>query len=104
MTHTPGPWIAENCENGTPKESTLCTVAWIEDWRVGFETDRPGGNYRDSEFAHAAADARLIAAAPALYEGLREIWIEAENGAKTVSLNAWLKAEAALALVEKDET
>ena len=70
--HTPGPWMFELYE--PEKKTEVCTIAHVGDYRVGFETPGyPGGNYRDSEFGHDEADARLMAAAPAMLEALE--WI-----------------------------
>ena len=56
---TPGPWIAAQYEQGRER---IATVATIGDWIVGPE--RP--DYDDH--GSAEHDARLIAAAPTLYD------------------------------------
>jgi hypothetical protein len=66
--HTPGPWRAEKYD----ATSTLVTVCVIGDWRVGAESHRAGGNYRDFDYGSEEADARLIAAAPCLLSVVRD--------------------------------
>ena len=70
--HTPGPWVAE-CDPSN-NNSEIATIAWVADWCVGIPTPGyPGGNYRDTEYGLAEADARLIAAAPDLLKALRSV-------------------------------
>lgn len=56
VAHTPGPWIAD----GMDKESLIVNSQWGEVARV-----QGNGDYRQRD-----ANARLIAAAPELVEGL----------------------------------
>ena len=67
---TPGPWVTARDNDG---DNSLCiaTIAWVADWCIGIPTPGyPGGNYRDARYGTNEADARLIAAAPALYDAL----------------------------------
>lgn len=66
-THTPGPWQIDDC---TPGESTgLRFEVGTKDSVIARTTDG---------WKEAHANARLIAAAPAMYEALREILHEAD--------------------------
>lgn len=96
MKHTPGPWMFEFYE--PEKKTEVCTVAHVGDYRVGFETPGyPGGNYRDSEYGHEEADARLIAAAPTLLEALKGL-VEAFPG----PVDDWRYADARAALASAE--
>jgi hypothetical protein len=70
-THTPGPWQIEDC---TPGESTgLRFEVGTKDSVIARTTDG---------WKEARANARLIAAAPEMYEVLSEVLIEYEAEAK----------------------
>ena len=79
MTHTPGPWKAMG---DTVQLGTLCFVASTNE-------DYPMGE----------ANARLIAAAPALYEALMAVMVQTKH-TRNWSAEMWTQARAALALVE----
>lgn len=64
-THTPGPWYVRPGENYYHVHGKV-QVALVENWIV----------------ENPKANARLIAAAPAMYEMLREVLVEYEAEAK----------------------
>jgi hypothetical protein len=72
---TEGPWVAYDDNETLPRGSAeVATVASVGGWIVGVPTPGfPGGNYRDIESGTEEADARLIAAAPELYEALKTL-------------------------------
>jgi hypothetical protein len=78
MTHTPGPWVAE-CP--MDDKSDLATIAHCGEWRIGFHTGVPGGNYRDGLHGSDEADARLIAASAELLEACEAMieWDDREH-------------------------
>ena len=97
--HTPGPWIAEACSSHKEmSQSTPATVAWVGDYRVrvGIETGVKGGNYRDGLHGDEMADAHLIAAAPEMYEALRDLIAVKPNS----DAPEWVAARAAIAKAE----
>jgi hypothetical protein len=67
--YTPGPWVARAQGNGDMLVATVCQVA---DWFVGPEFEDAYSVSYDEHGAHED-DAKLIAAAPELYEALREL-------------------------------
>ena len=70
-THTPGPWVSEDC---TPGESVgLCFAIKSKHTIVARTTDG---------WKEARANARLIAAAPEMHQLLGEILLEYEAEAK----------------------
>ena len=88
-THTPGPWNAWCCkendtgggifqDTNTENPRMICRIA--KEKRVIHEDKR-----KSDDFVHSAEDeanARLIAAAPAMYKILREILIDYKSDAK----------------------
>lgn len=86
--HTPGPWEVTGTE--------ISTVA--KPWRIVAHV--VPADHRTAPNANAEANARLIAAAPELYEAL-SLYITdvADNGLPPTQLAAWEAARAALAKV-----
>lgn len=100
MKHAPGPWSLGSDEHGD--EYRLCIVQ-NKSWRGQQFIARaePYGSHEGLD--EAEANARLIAAAPALYEALEDIrkavhahW----NDASLVDNEVMDRVDAALALVE----
>lgn len=93
--HTPGPWRAHDDGFVTTDDDAAVRIC---------EVDREGAD----DPATATADARLIAAAPAMYEALRELLEVSVNMGRPVDPAEWRAkkteaergARAALALVE----
>ena len=93
--HTPGPWTAIAKRNPDPSEGThwiQCKLGALGYWR-GHKQD-----HDDSKWILNEADARLIAAAPEMYEAL--IALLADPGADYIKTTAWDKARAAIAKAE----
>lgn len=89
MSHTPGPWSLERDYNGVPEfvfggDTCVCDF--------GIEAPKP-------------EDARLIVAAPELFEALRDIYaaLVIEEISAETRTRARLRARDALALVRGDE-
>jgi hypothetical protein len=99
-TFTPGPWIAH--DNG----SSVYTEAPVDPGRCygygcgpAFVCDLNDGEYHEySDSAEQVANARLIAAAPDMYEALKAIRAEQAEGYCCDATRA--KADAALAKAE----
>lgn len=72
--HTPGPWTAEYVEDECDSQHEV----WLTDSRNGYEahlvwTCDHGADPGSTQWSEADANARLIAAAPELYEALQEM-------------------------------
>ncbi len=99
--HTPGPW-AYALEYGPSitELPRITTVARCANYVIGLPTDIPGGNYRDGDpSGDEEADARLIAAAPAMLDVLDAISQSAvyvANGECSVSYEIVRRVDAAL--------
>jgi hypothetical protein len=73
--HTPGPWVYERDNGPGRNRPYITTVALCCDFVIGLPSAFAGGNYRDGDpSGDAEADARLIAAAPEMYEALRAMY------------------------------
>ena len=91
---TPGPWSydQESMEISTPLRAGMSEIAIVETgWAEPFESEQQ-------------ANAALIAAAPALYEALKDLLADIENYQTINLLNGYnnvsqINARAALALV-----
>ena len=95
---TPGPWVVA----GNEEKFEGVTIAIVGEVRVAKPTPGiPGGNYRDTHWGFDEDDAKLIAAAPDLYEALQCFSphrIGTGNSLNHETLAAaWAKAQAALA-------
>lgn len=100
---TPGPWVYALEYGPTVTEPPrVTTVGRCANYVIGLPSDYPGGNYRDGDpCGDEEADARLMAAAPDLYEALKELIdmdVAYQRGPKVS--DAVDKAHAALAKAE----
>lgn len=98
-THTPGPWRLEEVVDRSIKH--LCPVADVDGFSL-LTVVHTEGNDGDECIPFAAvyrdADARLIAAAPTMYEALKaaEPYLRHAN----VAYNVYVQARAAIAKAE----
>jgi hypothetical protein len=68
--HTPGPWVYAERKSLNDRPC-VTTVAHCCEYVIGLPSDIPGGNYRDGDpSGDPEADARLITAAPTLFDAL----------------------------------
>ncbi len=101
VKHTSGPWKVEGGQILTQERTGPCSHEIIAAMPAWFHNASPGHATQD----HLAANARLIAAAPVLYEALQELYAMGEHQRtnargeiqKLVG-NAYAKARAAIAL------
>ena len=88
-THTPGPWEVYSCEEGE-RHGQVFAPDGVSDGKTVCDLPKskliqPEDKRKNHYFVHSAEDeanARLIAAAPEMYEVLREVLIEYEAEAK----------------------
>ncbi len=90
--HTPGPWSSQDREKqvSVPLRSVDCE-------RIGFSVGFVSGHLQQE----AAANARLIAAAPDLLEVLKTICDEQDTRQGYASVEAYDKARAAIKKAEE---
>ena len=88
-THTPGPWEVYSCEEGE-RHGQVFAPDGVSDGKTVCDLPKskliqPEDKRKNHYFVHSAEDeanARLIAAAPEMYEVLSEVLIEYEAEAK----------------------
>lgn len=94
--HTPGPWkggFAITGSNGNP----VCRVVSTAKWESKTDALKYGcgGFSQKTSNEEATANAKLIAAAPDLFEALLDVCV-ARNGDEAEKERAWDKAHAAI--------
>lgn len=72
---TPGPWEAENCSVRTTREDLPSDRTWGYGLNDGFICSLDDGEYHNySDQTECSANAQLIAAAPEMYELLKQLY------------------------------
>ena len=77
---TPGPWVLD--EAGYPYEKAVSAASWAALARVIVKMDPDGLGRTSEKTAQGEANARLIAAAPDLYEALCDMVSDHSNLSK----------------------
>lgn len=103
--HTPGPWKHNACPKSRDPFFRLASAVWNGEQFICSTSGAPG-RYVDADPETQDANARLIAAAPAMLEALR--WIadhgDTGEGRRPAYHDMRAKARAAIALAETVES